>query len=312
MHNNLVIYGRIAHNTLIDDGRRTHLNEDSLVLKSQLIDIENQDIGQLKRKNLVKLIDQMLYHVGSIDSQLRDQLILPTFLKLIDGDILSIKRYQYILETILDHHMFYKIGEKNTDSVFTRSFSSLIVAAILYKDNQLGFLSEASVKYVFSRSLSYLKCEQDTRGYVEVKGWAHSIAHGADLLVALVKHHKFKIELSNEILDTIHHCLFKEATYIDEEDERLVFVIMTLIEKELDQKRLQDWVLTVFNDLELLHANEGFSNRYFRTKFNVTNFLKSLYFIIGFENDKSSVRQVINTNLKALHYKLYGENEVHR
>lgn len=291
------------------EGQR--LNEDTLIMKSKLIDIENKGFGQLNQVDLAMLVNNMLDNIGSVDSQLRDQLIYPTFLKLLDGGFLSIKLHRYILETCLDYdHLFYKIGEKNTDSVFTRSFSSLIIAAILDKDNQLGFLSDTTFRSVLSKGMSYLNREQDTRGYVEVKGWAHSVAHGADLLVALVRHHRFQAESSNEILDTIHNCLFKDATYIDEEDERLVFVIEALIEKGIDQKRLENWVLKVLDDLELIYANEGFSNKYFRTKFNIANFLKSLYFIIGYNNDKWHLKELINHNLKVLHLKLYGDNKV--
>ncbi|MDN4492616.1 DUF2785 domain-containing protein [Ureibacillus aquaedulcis] len=287
------------------------MSEETFLLKSQLIELENKDSELINQDDLVKLVDQMLDNIGSIDSQLRDNLIFPTFVRLIDEELLNIEQYQYIFDTVLDEkHLFYNIGEKNTDSVFTRSFSSLIVAAILHKDNQLGFLSEECFNYAVCRSISYLKSEQDTRGLVEVKGWAHSVAHGADLLVALVRHPKFENGHSDKILNTIHNCLFKDATYIDEEDERLVFVIEALIEKEFDQKKLGHWAEGVLSDLEYIYANEGFSNRYFRIKFNITNFLKSLYFINGFKNEKFHLGELINQSLKILHQKLYDGNEV--
>lgn len=281
-----------------------------LKLKSQLRELENTNLTHLKQDELDVLIDNMLENIGSIDPELRDSLIFPTFLKLIDGEILSSQQYQDILEICFDYeHLFFRIGDKYTDSVFTRSFSSLIIAGLLNKDSQLGFFSEDTVKYAFSRSIEYLKNERDTRGYVEVKGWAHSIAHGADLLVAQVKHPKFKMEDSKEILNTIHNCLLKDAAYIDEEDERLVFVIEALIDKNIPIKSMEDWIGGLLNDLELIYAIEGFSNNYFRTKFNITNFLKSLYFIIGFKNEKCRLRELINSHLKSLHQKLYGVSE---
>lgn len=277
--------------------------------------IESKEISKLKWQlkqskvdDLELLLEDMLKHIGSVDAELRDALIYPAFMKLIDEELLMPNQFQTLLETCLgDRHLFYRLGEENTDSVFTRSFSSLVVAGVLCKDGDLGILTNDNFEYALNRSVGYLKSEKDTRGFVEGKGWAHSVAHGADVLAALVKHPKFRIEESKVILKTIQNCLFKNATYIDEEDERLVFVIETLIEKNVDETILAQWIHQILNDLEMLHTSEGFSNQYFRTKFNISNFLKSLYFITGFKNEQLSLRELINRELKRLHQKVYGE-----
>ncbi|PYF08399.1 DUF2785 domain-containing protein [Ureibacillus chungkukjangi] len=253
------------------------------------------------------MLEAMLKHIGSGDAELRDALIYPTFMKMIDEELLTPKQVHYLFDSCLDdNHLFYKIGEENTDSVFTRSFSALVLVGLLYKDRDLKLLTDEKFRYVLSRSVAYLESELDTRGFVEVKGWAHSIAHGADLLVAVVKHPNFKIDESKRILKAIQNCLLKNATYINEEDERLVFIIEALFEKNVDESILLQWIHEILNDLEAIYSNEGFSNRYFRTKFNITNFLKSLYFIIGFKNEHSSIRELINRELKQLHHKMYG------
>lgn len=178
------------------------------------------------------MLEAMLKHIGSGDAELRDALIYPTFMKMIDEELLTPKQVHYLFDSCLDdNHLFYKIGEENTDSVFTRSFSALVLVGLLYKDRDLKLLTDEKFRYVLSRSVAYLERELDTRGFVEVKGWAHSIAHGADLLVAVVKHPNFKIDESKRILKAIQNCLLKNATYIDEEDERLVFIIEALFEK---------------------------------------------------------------------------------
>lgn len=200
--------------------------------------------------------------------------------------------------------MFFKIGEENTDSVFTRSFSFLVITGVLTKDRQIKVLADENIKHAFKESVNYLQNERDTRGYVEEKGWAHSVAHEADLLESLVRHPKMIKENFDEILNTIHNCLFKDATYID--DERLIFVIEAFIDRGLNEKILEQWVIKIWNELELIYSKEGFSNRYFRTKFNITNFLKTVYFRIGFKDDNCKLRELINDKLKELYQKVYG------
>ncbi|MFD2444177.1 DUF2785 domain-containing protein [Bacillus sp. CGMCC 1.16607] len=279
----------------------------NMELKLQLKQLRNKDIQQLSAEYFESLIGDMLENIGSVDPELRDKLIYPTFIWLINESLLLDKQYQYILETCLDeNHLFYGVGERNTDSVFTRSFSSLVITGLLSKDRQTGVLSEDNLKNAFERSINYLQNELDTRGYVKEKGWAHSIAHGADLLVSLVRHPKISEKNFTKILNIVHTCLFKDATYIDDEDERLIFVIEALIERNLDELELELWVLQIFTDLELIYTKEGFSNEYFQTKFNTTNFLKALYFRLGYKNNRSNVRDLINGNLKELHQKVYG------
>ena len=46
-------------------------------------------------------------------------------------------------------------------------------------------LSEEQLYSVAEQVLEYVYLEEDVRGYVEGKGWAHSTAHAADALDAL-------------------------------------------------------------------------------------------------------------------------------
>ena len=275
-------------------------------LKIQLNELRSTQLDCLSNKDLNPLIEEMLSNIGSPDSELRDELIYTTFIRLINEGVLTGRQNQYLFEKCMDH-LFFKIGEKSTDSVFTRSFSSLVIAGLLSKDREVGVLSDLDLQYVLKRIIEYLRCEQDTRGYVDGKGWAHSIAHGADLLSALVRHTEFSMEYSTDILDVVQDCLFKEATYIDDEEERLIFVLEALMERKLDTKKLERWLLQILNGLELIFTNEGFSNKYFRTKFNIANFLKTLYFRIEWIDEKSSIRFLIKDNLKELHRKVYGK-----
>jgi isoleucyl-tRNA synthetase len=177
------------------------------------------------------------------------------------------------------------------------------MGAILDKDKDVRFLSNDIVSRAVERSNSYLRLEKDTRGYVEGKGWAHSIAHGADLLVSAINHPKYNTEQSKEFLDTVHNCLFKGAVYIDDEDERLICVIESLIDKDLEEKELEKWILNVFNQLETVLEKGSYSLNFFRVKTNIMNFVKTLYFRLGYKNIGYNARKYIKENLKIWHEK---------
>jgi hypothetical protein len=269
-------------------------------LKTELKDLDFSKPETIKNKDFNTLIKQMVQHIGSTDPELRDKLIYTSFYYLIKQDYLNHLQMKYLIETCLDQdHLFLGIGTTNDDSVFTRAFSTLVVALILGKDREERFLSDETVLQAIDSSIQYLQKEIDTRGYVEEKGWAHSIAHGADLLDEAVKHPLFELTLANECLDTIGNCIFRETAYIDDEDERLIFAITALLEIGMAENLLKNWIIGLSNEVIEMKNTSGYSPSFFRKNTNLNQFFKSLYFRLMFLNNCLQTRKAIEEILKA-------------
>lgn len=275
----------------------------SISLKAELKNLDET----LKYGNLDILIKKMLENIGSIDSELRDRLIYNSFGKLIIEDYLTIKQMDYIL-TVCLRNLFLNIGQNEDDSVFSRSFSALVIVLILKKDKEKRFLSDDTLEQVIMKSIDYLKLEKDIRGNVVGKGWAHSIAHGADLLTEAISHPNFNIALSPECLETIKHCLFKNSTrelpYVDDEEERLVCVVEALQEKGVSDGDIGKWVSSISEDLNELLEKEGYSLNFFWKRSNVINFLRGYYFRLLYKNDGLKLRESIVKILEQWHKRL--------
>lgn len=128
---------------------------------------------------------ECLNYIGTIDLVLRDYLIYDWFCEVIMNNKLSHEQMRGILESCLtEQHLLCGVGKVEDDSVFNRTFTMLVIELILEKDNMAGeaFLSEREVRKTYQKVMEYAKSEQDFRGYVEEKGWAHSTAHMADTL----------------------------------------------------------------------------------------------------------------------------------
>lgn len=279
-----------------------------MTLKFELKEMRGDEFSN--HPDIDSLIERMLDDIGSTDAELRDQLIYTAFGKLIAGDYLTQQQLEHILETCR-HNLFVGIGATSSDLVFTRSFSSLVIALILQKDRLRPFLQKEVVLEVFEESMKYLALEQDVRGHVDGKGWAHSIAHGADLLAETVRHPSFPPNLFSGVLKTIEVCVFKEMTapYIDDEEERLVFVLEALIEKGISDHTLGEWVNDVSNTLQDVHRKEEFSVRFFWKRSNVINFLRGFYFRLLYKDEHLELRARISKILQQWHIHLYQPNE---
>lgn len=269
-------------------------------LKIELTKLDFQNPETVKSKDLNQLIQQMVEHIGSTDPVLRDKLIYTTFYYLTKDGYLNHQQMTYLIETCLGKNkLFLGIGSTNDDSVFTRAFSTLVIALILDRDREERFLSEEMALKAMESSILYLQQEEDTRGYVEEKGWAHSIAHGADLLTEAVKHPLFDLALASECLNIIGGCILKETAFIDEEDERLIYAVIALLEKRMDENLLTEWIANLSNKVMDIKNTAGYTPYFFRMNTNVNQFIKSLYFQLLFLNTGMKTRQEIERILNS-------------
>lgn len=273
-----------------------------MTLKSELQELTDNTV--LEQIDLNDLIERMLDNIGSTDPGLRDKLIFNIFCTLIGEDYLNKNQMEHIIEVCLNN-LFLGIDKIESNLVFTRSFSSLTIGLLLQKDREHSFLKEEVVLNIINKSTEYLNLEKDIRGYVETKGWAHSIAHGADLLVEAVRHPLFNKNLSSEYLETIKECLFKKGTtrtpFVDGEEERLIFVMEALIEKGLATDEIKNWLSEISDTLTNLKNEEGYSLNYFWKRSNVIHFLREFYFPLLYKNTQLTLRSKITDILEQFH-----------
>lgn len=133
---------------------------------------------------VAELTPELLGYLGSTDPVLRDDLAYP----LLDTWVHSGHYTPAELVAMAEHlqeGMRAGISEQGDDGVFLRTFSALVLAEIVGEDNLHPFLSAEQVRRILDSAIAYLAHERDLRGFVPEKGWAHGVAHVADLLWVL-------------------------------------------------------------------------------------------------------------------------------
>lgn len=171
--------------------------------------IQNDDYSIPNEHSLEELTLVLLSQIGTIDATLRE----------IAYDILS----EWILEghyssqqlseliRILQSNLQTQLDQMESDSVFLRSFSVLLLGEIINHDNEANVLSKSEVLRVLEVVLGYLEAENDTRGFVEGKGWAHALEHSKMALSDIAK----SPHLAKADLDRISLSLRKRGLSID-------------------------------------------------------------------------------------------------
>ncbi|HFU7055329.1 TPA: DUF2785 domain-containing protein [Bacillus cereus] len=249
------------------------------MLQQQLEEIRNNNYVINEALNIDSLSSIMLEHIGDTDGYLRDKLIYSTFYHLIKKDYISHTHLQKILlESISDKYLLYKIHSDDEDAVFTRAFTTLLIALIIDADTNHNFLSQADLLHVKDRLVLYMNNEHDFRGYVQDHGWAHSIAHASDTFEALVRSPKLETLYYEEILQTLLNKVCVHSIYYKyEEDERIVYPIIAMLQNGLKEEVL----IVALHDLvaQLPVQKQTLPIKSYEFLYgNIKSFLRSLFF----------------------------------
>lgn len=274
---------------------------DEITLKTLLLDIQNEE-STWKEQNQSELIDAMMEHIGSPDSELRDKLIYQGFYQLIhDMDLISEEVLVDLLTKALgDKYLFFEIGDVGTDNIFKRSFSVLLIALILGKDLERSFIPLQLLDRARNELLLYLDLEQDLRGFIPEKGWAHSIAHTADAIDELVKNPKMDVKFFPSIFQGLaNKSLTFADVYIADEDERLLAPIMTMLEIGLSSEIVEGLFDKIPGFLQSQKKKID-EEKYVKLNANCKSFLKSFYICTGSNEKYIEIQKQISRCLKQI------------
>jgi hypothetical protein len=213
---------------------------------------------------------------GDTDPELRDELGFEICARWVRRPgILADEDVRALLRLHLEN-MHKGLGEAESDGVFLRSFSALHLAQIAARDVRQAFLTEAERKQLVQAACRVLREERDRRGWVEGKGWAHPIAHTADLLAQLARAQALGADEQRAMLGALDAGL--AGTNAFGENERLASVLAALVSRsDFVQPDFERW----------LGESSKAANAVWQTKpFDVAAFHKA-------ENTKAMLRAVL-------------------
>lgn len=192
---------------------------------------------------LADLTEELTVMLGDTDPARRDGMAYPTLATWVERGI-----YDDLLPGLGDGMsmgLTTGLGERGTDSVFRRSFSALVLAECIARDNTRPLVLGGKVLQWGDAIATWMLREQDLRGFVPGKGWAHAVAHGADALGRLAASpHLGHAELT-VVLDVVADRLLLpvEQPFAHGEPDRLVDTTMAVLRRgTVPLTVLEPWV----------------------------------------------------------------------
>lgn len=249
--------------------------------------IQENDYSVPEGHSVNSFTPELLNSLGSTDPELRDDLAYAILVEWVEQDLYRPDDLRQIIAG-LSAKLGVGIGDTETDTVFLRAFSVLALALIVYYDNQKSFLKPEDIKAILDQGLQYLAAEKDPRGYVPVKGWAHALAHTADLLLVLaenkntgaMEHNRILVEIARKLIDATNW------VFVHGEDDRLSAAVLTIFQRNLlDLSAIEEWLDSLTNPKSGSWKGAWTKEESTRAFFNVRNFLRSLYLQVTTENE---------------------------
>jgi Protein of unknown function (DUF2785) len=169
------------------------------------------------------------------------------------------------------------LGDRETDAVFRRSFSVLVLGECVARDNKVGLVPPTKVLEWGDRISTWYLRERDLRGFVPGKGWAHAVAHGADAIGTLAESPHFANPELTVLLDVLADRLTLpvDAPFAHGEPDRMAAATMCVLRRNVvPLSVLEPWVARLASaaTARALRGTDPFLQRS-----NSEAFLRALY-----------------------------------
>lgn len=264
--------------------------------------IKENDYAVPQGYTVEQLVPTLLDYLESPDPHLRDDIGYYTLAHWMVRQHISPNHLRQLIDELLPK-LARGLGENGTESVFGRSFAALMLAHIVNEDNKQPFLSEDDIKNLLNKALAYLAQENDLRGFIEGKGWAHACAHTADWLLFLARNRYLNDAELTRLLDAIADKVLAQSgyLYIHGEDARMARAVAEVLRREtLPLETVQAWAEKLLAVTQL--NADGFVPKIHSAYFNTKNLLQSVYFHLAFVEQPpkytAEIRQKIIEGLK--------------
>jgi hypothetical protein len=224
------------------------------------------------------LIGELFALTGLTDPELRDEIGLEVFYHWLIRDLFMAEELRSFVPRLLAN-LQQGLGEEDGDGVFLRSFSALWLGCLVEYDREKNVLNQEMVLSILEAALAYFPLERDLRGYVPVKGWAHAIAHTADLFLHLARNPHLGAVEHRRILDCVAAKLMATTNWIFlyGEEARLARVAISVFLREtLSLEEVREWLKSLAASWQGAWLEEGRARAYH----NGLGFLRSLHYRI--------------------------------
>jgi hypothetical protein len=266
--------------------------------KQQLLELKATQFNTLPADQRESLALALLACLDYPDPVLRDDIAFESLSTLMRSQQISAPAATKILERLQPQ----LAAEFSDPAGFTKPFAALTLAEVARMDRIQRFLSAQQWSALLQAATNYMSGVRDYRGFDQIEGWRHGVAHGADLLLQLsVNPRANKADLdavlaavATQVVPTAGH------SYIYGEPLRLARPTFYVAQRNFHtEQEWSVWLQAITQPAPLAAWSDAFKSQGGLAKrHNTTMFLSSLYVLVQ-ENATPATRERLLKPLQA-------------
>ena len=168
----------------------------SNALKARLLELRTNEFVIASDKKRNEMAIEMLNCIGASESNIRDDIVYGGLSKWLRADKLTPATTLKLFESLVNILAIEDTDKNN----FTRPFAALIFSEVLRVDRISPYLTSEQRVLAVNVSTDYMKAITDYRGFNDIEGWRHSVAHTSDIFLQLALNKNMKKNTANAIV----------------------------------------------------------------------------------------------------------------
>lgn len=186
----------------------------------------------VRKKDIPEVAREIMANIGSPDPELRDDRAYAQLVDwIVEDEALESDLLSELGATALSGKgLRHRLEDVGGFGVFRRSFSALVLALVVHADQQRPFLTDEQWDGLVEGTAAYCRNEMDFRGFVPEHGWAHAVAHAADLVDECVRSHRATVADVNALADALFAMIdHVPIVFANEEEDRVANALVGIV-----------------------------------------------------------------------------------
>lgn len=201
-------------------------------------------------------LDALVDCLTRLDPQLRDQYAYTRLTELLRSGDTSPEELIYLWRSLDEI-----LAQPDLEGV-AHPFAILVLAEVARTDRIAPWMGAIQRQTLVNTASSFLINTRDYRGFDEVEGWRHAVAHGADLIMQLALNPEIDLQQQRQLLDALASQIAPPHAYQFGEPERLARPILFLaLRQELSEGEWQNWFEQLADPAPLASWEEVWTDR---------------------------------------------------
>ncbi len=262
----------------------------SAELKEQLIDLKKVQFNESNDETRQSIALNMLACLQDQDPAIRDGIVYEGLSLWLRGNALTIDTITHLFEQLTAI-----LARDNTDTKnFEQPFAALVLSEVVRVDRITPFLSTEQREHVIQVIVTYFNDIEDYRGFNDIEGWRHAIAHSADVFLQLALNEAVNKQQLTLMLEAISGQIVAKANHFYRfgEPKRMAMpVVYVLLRGEHSESEINAYFERIsapspYKDWSGVYTSEhGLAKLH-----NTRAFLYSVFAIIGKSNNPQLIK----------------------